>query len=46
MTDEERALNGMNERFVIHIPECCREGDDDCLHTAKLERPKKTNVGL
>lgn len=30
----------------IQIPECCREGWDDCPHTAKPERAKKRNIGL
>lgn len=30
----------------IKIPECCREGWDNCPHTVKRERIKKGNVGL
>lgn len=30
----------------IKIPECCREGSDDCRHSAQKERPVKGNIGM
>lgn len=34
------------ETFVMNIPECCREGHDDCPHVAKPYKPSKRNIGL
>ena len=30
----------------IVIPQCCREGWDSCIHTAKKEKPRKGNIAL
>jgi hypothetical protein len=35
-----------DERFIMNIPQCCREGWDTCPHVAKREKPKKRNIGL
>lgn len=35
-----------DEKIVIEIPICCREGWDSCVHVAKPIKKKKQNVGL
>lgn len=35
-----------NEEIVIQIPDCCREGREDCPHVVKKQKPKKQNIGL
>ena len=37
---------GKDEKIVIEIPICCREGHDDCPHVAKPFKKKKQNIGL
>ena len=34
------------DTFIMNIPECCREGWDDCPHVAKPFKKRKTNIGL
>lgn len=30
----------------VMIPDCCKEGWEDCRHVAKKERKQKQNIGL
>lgn len=32
--------------FVVRIPDCCREGRNDCPHGVKKPLKQKQNVGL
>ena len=34
------------EKITLEIPQCCREGWDDCPHVVKPQKPKKRNIGL
>lgn len=37
----------VSETFTIQIPQCCREGWDDCIHCVNRdEKPIKSNIGL
>lgn len=35
-----------SEVINIIIPECCREGHDDCPHVLKRDKPKKGNIAV
>lgn len=36
-----------NELYKIVIPQCCREGWDDCPHVPKRDKQnRKKNIGL
>ena len=30
----------------IKIPDCCKEGREDCPHVPKKEKKQKVNIGL
>lgn len=47
MNNEEKQKEKKDiKSFIIHIPDCCREGRDDCKHGVKKIKPQKQNVGL
>lgn len=34
------------ETFAMNVPECCREGWDDCPHVTQPIKKTKRNIGL
>lgn len=37
----------MSDEFIMQIPQCCREGWDDCPHVARKQKVKRRkNIGL
>lgn len=45
--EPQEIKNALPERFMMQIPQCCREGWPDCPHVAKKDRIKRRkNIGL
>ncbi len=42
---QPQKIKGADE-FVMQIPQCCREGWEDCPHVAKPQKIKRRNIGL
>lgn len=38
--------NVLPEAIRVMIPDCCREGWEDCPHVVQHPKPKKQNIGL
>lgn len=34
------------QNIEIMIPECCREGWDNCPHVVKKQKPPRSNIAL
>lgn len=46
LQQEETTHSTDNERVMIQIPQCCREGWDTCPHVLQKAKRKKFNIGL
>lgn len=43
----QKVKGAMSEQVILQIPQCCREGWDDCIHVAKKTKVKRrSNIGL
>lgn len=41
-----RYSRGMDELPTFLIPECCREGWEQCPHVIQKQKPQRTNIAL
>lgn len=47
MNDKNNRLKEVSEIIVPQIPQCCREGWDNCPHVVNRDKQqKKRNIGL
>lgn len=44
---ENQKIQYEGQTITVHIPDCCREGWEDCPHVVRADREKiKRNIGL
>lgn len=43
---KEKEKEEVLKPFQWYVPDCCREGRDDCPHSVPRSRKKKQNVAL
>lgn len=44
--EQYNEVTGDMETVMVFIPECCREGWDNCPHVAQKQKIKKKNIGM
>jgi len=44
--EEAPLLEAIEKSVEWRIPDCCREGWENCPHVAQRPKPKKSNIGL